>query len=299
MHSYWDDFWALRGYRDAVQLARVLGHEEQAVRFDQWRAEFEQDLVTSIRAAARDHGIDYIPGAAELGDFDATSTTVALNPAQAEAILPPDLLAGTFERYWQQAEQRRLGQRDWKDYTPYELRNVGALLRLGHADRARTMLDYFFADQRPAGWRQWAEVVMREPRQVHFLGDMPHAWISSDYIRSALDLIAWERERDDARVLAAGIPDAWLRRRGVGVRGLSTVHGTLNAHVQRVGAEMRVRIDRGLRSVPRGGFVLPGRSEPWHPASLPASFSYMPDAALPGDADAPSHPAADGPSKAP
>jgi len=134
---------------------------------------------------------------------------------------------------------------------------------------------------------------------VHFLGDMPHAWISSDYIRSALDLIAWEREHDDALVLAAGIPDAWLRRRGVGVRGLSTVHGTLNAHVQRVGGEMRVRIDRGLRSVPRGGFVLPGRREPWHPASLPASFSYVPDMALSGGSDEASSSAANEPSKSP
>ena len=29
----------------------------------------------------KQHKIDFIPGAAELGDFDATSTTVGVNPA--------------------------------------------------------------------------------------------------------------------------------------------------------------------------------------------------------------------------
>ena len=28
MHSYWDDFFALRGYKDATAMARVLGHDD-------------------------------------------------------------------------------------------------------------------------------------------------------------------------------------------------------------------------------------------------------------------------------
>ena len=65
-------------------------------------------------------------------------------------------LAATFERYWQEATARRDGKREWKDYTPYELRSVGALLRLGQPERAWAMLDFFFKDQRPEGWNQWA-----------------------------------------------------------------------------------------------------------------------------------------------
>jgi hypothetical protein len=86
------------------------------------------------------------------------------------------------------------GRRAWRDYTPYELRTVGALVRLGQPDRAHAMLDFFFKDQRPRGWNQWAEVVLPDPREPRFLGDMPHAWVSSDYIRSALDLFAFDRE---------------------------------------------------------------------------------------------------------
>ena len=93
---------------------------------------------------------------------------------------------------------------DWPDYTPYELRAVGAFVRLGQRDRALAALDYFFGDMRPVAWNGWAEVVGRHEREPRFIGDMPHAWISSDYIRSALDLFVHERDRDHALVLAAG-----------------------------------------------------------------------------------------------
>ena len=32
MHSYWDDFFALRGFKDAADLAGILGKEEEARR---------------------------------------------------------------------------------------------------------------------------------------------------------------------------------------------------------------------------------------------------------------------------
>ncbi len=80
MHSYWDNFWALRGYKDAVWIAERLGEREAAVRMAAARDEFRADLDASLRAATARHGIDYLPGAAELGDFDPTSTTIALAP---------------------------------------------------------------------------------------------------------------------------------------------------------------------------------------------------------------------------
>ncbi len=81
MHSYWDDFWALTGYDDAVMIADALGRSDDATQLARSRDEFRDDLYASIRRTVADHGIDYLPGCAELGDFDATSTTIALAPA--------------------------------------------------------------------------------------------------------------------------------------------------------------------------------------------------------------------------
>jgi hypothetical protein len=295
MHSYWDDLWALRGYRDAAFLARTLGLEADARRIEHSLADFSRDFAASIVVAQRKHGISYVPGCADLGDFDATSTTMALSPVQAEAIAPPGAIEATFERYWEFFRNRRDGQEKWEAFTPYEIRNIGAFVRLGWRDRAQELLRWFLDHRSPPGWAQWAEVVWNAPDSARFIGDLPHTWVGSDFVRSALDLFAYERESDDALVLGAGVPAAWAREApGVSVRGLDTWYGPLTYRVKGAGAGLRVEIDSGLR-VPRGGIVVaaPGVTARWRARvngraavvtargevrvrSLPASVVLMP-----------------------
>ena len=261
MHSYWDDFWALRGYKDAVLIAQWLGRDGDAQRFAASRDEFSADLYASIDIATRQKGIDFIPGAAELGDFDATSTTIALAPGGEQAKLPQALLLNTFERYWREFVQRRDGKREWKDYTPYELRTIGTFVRLGWRARAHEALDFFFGDRQPQGWNQWAEVVTSTPRKPFFLGDLPHAWVESDYVRSALDIFAYSREADDALVIAGGVPADWLEGEGVSVQGLRTPHGALAYTLQAEGDVLRFEAPADLE-LPKGGLVL-SLPAPW------------------------------------
>lgn len=257
MHSYWDDFWALKGYDDAVTLAKALGDDAAASRIASARDVFRGDIKASIDNAVRRHRIDYLPGAAELGDFDATSTTIALSPGDGQTWLPPALVSNTFERYWSEFVARRDGKRAWEDYTPYELRTVASFVRLGWRDRIGPLLAFFFADRRPAAWNQWAEVVGRDPRKPRFVGDMPHAWIASDYLRSAYDLFAYERASDQALVLAAGIPAAWLKGEGVGVRRLRTPYGELSYTLREQDGKLTLHVEKGLAVLPPGGVVLP------------------------------------------
>jgi hypothetical protein len=253
MHSYWDDFWALRGYKDAVEIATWLGHASEAKSFAASRDQFAADLHASIATAMRQKGIPFLPGSAELGDFDATSTTIALAPGGEQDALPREALLATFERYWKEFEQRRNDAREWKDYTPYELRTVGTFVRLGWRERALSALDFFFADQQPRAWNQWAEVVSRTPRKPFFLGDLPHAWVASDYVRSALDMFAYTRASDGALVLAAGIPAAWLAGEGIAVDGLRTPGGALQYALSADDTRVRLEIGKGVD----GAFVLP------------------------------------------
>ncbi|MFG6430498.1 hypothetical protein [Roseateles sp. LYH14W] len=280
-YSYWDDFWALRGYKDAVQIAQALGDTPHAVRWAVSRDEFEADLSASIAATAKHYKLDHIAGAADRGDFDATSTTMALNPAQAEGKLPANLLRGTFDRYVAEADARITGAKAWKDYTPYELRNVSALARLGRVDDAHRLLAWFFTHQRPAGWHSWAEVVLPDARKVQFLGDMPHAWISSDYLRAALDLLAYERESTGSLVLGAGLSPAWRAAGDIGVTGLSTAWGRLDYRLVRNSTGWTLHIDRrpdrlpgelrlawpGAGPLPRAN--LDNRVLPWQGRELP------------------------------
>lgn len=260
MHSYWDDFFALRGLKDAAWLAEQLGNRDAAVRFAKSRDEFAHDFHASIRRAIEHHHIDYIPGSADLGDFDPTSTTIGIEPAGDLANLPHDAVIHEFTRAWEESLARMEGRRPWKDYTPYELRQVGTFVHLGWRDRAERLLAFFLDDRRPLGWKQWAEVAAQDYRAPTYLGDIPHLWVGSDFVRSFIDMLAYERESDGALVLGAGIPSSWLDR-GVRVRALRSIYGPLNFSAQRDGERIVVKIS-GVR-VPKGGIVLqlPGVGE--------------------------------------
>ena len=258
MHSYWDDFFALRGLKDAVELAHALSRPEEFQLIAR-RDEFRRDLYASIQFAMAHHRIDFIPGAADLGDFDATSTTIAVSPGGELGLMPETVARGlerTFDRYWDEFVARRDGTKPWENYTPYELRTVGTMVRLGRRDRAHALLDWFFRDQRPAGWYQWAEVVWRDPATPKFIGDMPHTWVGSDYIRSVLDMFAYEREADSSLVVGAGIPDSWVMEKpGVTIRHLSTHYGPLSYTMRNESGNVRVSMAAGL-TIPAGGVVI-------------------------------------------
>jgi hypothetical protein len=209
------------------------------------------------------HSIDYIPGAAELGDFDATSTTIALNPADEQARLPKGALERTFEKYYTNFVNRR-DSSAWELYTPYEWRVVGTFVRMGQKERAHEVADFFLQHQRPRAWHQWAEVVWRDPLTPKFIGDMPHTWVGSDFIRSTLDMFAYERESDSSLVLGAGIPEKWAREgTGVSIRQLSTHYGRLDYSARALGDGIEVKVGGSLR-IPRGGLIV--RSLPDRPA---------------------------------
>jgi hypothetical protein len=254
-YSYWDDFWALEGFGSGAALARALGRSDRAAFWEGREGEFRSDLVASVEAAVRLHGIDFVPGAADRGDFDATSTTVGLAPGNGAADLPPRLLHATFERQWRHFLKRRDEDAPWTDYTPYELRNVGAFIRLGWRERAYQSMRFYMDDRRPEAWNGWAEVVGRRRREIRFIGDMPHAWISSDYIRAMLDMFYYEREADRALVLAAGVPREWLAAEGVAVKDVRTPYGRLAYSIRPKRQSLVLTIAGDAR--PDGGFVLP------------------------------------------
>ena len=147
-------------------------------------------------------------------------------------------------------------------------------MQLGQRQRAHALVDFFFQHQRPSEWHQWAEVVMQKTDSAHFIGDMPHTWVGSEFIRSALDMFAYERDTDSTLVIGAGIPAAWLREDdGVGVTSLSTHYGPLT-YAMRAGKNgVEVRVSSGIR-IPRGGIIVkPPLGRETRITQLPASLT--------------------------
>ena len=169
-YSYWDNFWTLAGYDAAVEVAEALGRRDIAERYRAWRNEFKHDLVASLHASIAQHSIDFIPGAADRGDYDATSTTIGLSIAGMQEQLPQRELRITFERYWQKFLARRNSD-NWEAYTPYEWRNAGAFARLGWRDRISELIAFFMNDRRPSAWNSsarnwWLSAFMRSGRFI-------------------------------------------------------------------------------------------------------------------------------------
>jgi hypothetical protein len=153
---------------------------------------------------------------------------------------------------------------------------VGTFVRMGQTERAHELLDLFMNDRRPAGWNQWPEVVYRDLRAPSFLGDLPHTWVASDFMRSFLDLIAYERDSDQALVLAAGVPDDWIAAPGgVAVRRLPTPWGLLEYSLTAEGGSVRLRVGEGL-TVPPGGIVFRGNVIRKLPAEVVYSSKLLP-----------------------
>lgn len=252
MHSYWDAYFASRGLSDAVSIARLMGDQGAARRLERIIEDFNKDLVNSVTLAMREKGIDYLPGCVELGDFDATSTTVALFPCSLRGVLPEDALQRTFEKYWEFFQARAGGTRDWQDYTPYEHRTAGSMIMLGHRDRAHEIWKWFFEHQRPAGFRHWAEVVWKDERLARFVGDMPHTWVGSDFINAFRTMFVYERH-DGGAVIGAGLPRSWASE-GASVDGLLTPWGTLSVAMS--GTERSVKYEVGRLTAPPGGVWL-------------------------------------------
>jgi hypothetical protein len=255
VHAYWDDFWALRGIGDGVELAQALGEVSEATRLRNLRDELGACLYQSIDTTIAARGLDYIPGSVEWADFDPSATATAIATTDAAERLAPAALAWTFDEYLRGLRKRRRGEIDWNNYSAYEIRILGALVRLGRCDDAHELLEFFLADRRPMGWNQWPEISWRDLRSPGHLGDVPHAWIGAEYVLAVLGMFAYERPSDAALVIAAGISDAWLDA-GVVVEGLATWWGPLRYSMRREGTHV-LRIDAapGL-TMPPGGVVV-------------------------------------------
>jgi hypothetical protein len=207
--SFWDDFWGVKGLRDALFLVKELGSSQEVQWFSDAYETFKSRVLDCLRKSIMKHGIDYIPGAADLGDFDPCSTTIGVDPCEVFEAQDRSILEATFCQYWDFFEGRSKIFGGTDSYTPYEWRVVGTLSRLQMNQQAQAALKFFLSHSRPAGWCHWGEVIWGDQRMPRFIGDAPHGWVGSDYLRSIYSLlIRWE---GDEVFFGEGVPEEWWR----------------------------------------------------------------------------------------
>lgn len=242
-HSYWDDYWALKGWHDGAWLAEQWGDRELARYAREQYAALRESVRRSIEATMAWKGVDTIPAAADLGDGDPTSVSIALDPAGQMDVLPRDALTRTFDRYLADVRKRK-APGELYAYTPYELRNVLTYVYLNRPADAQELLADVVADRRPPEWNMWAEVVHSRLRHPGYLGDMPHTWIGSEYARTIFGMLM--RDADDGLYLLPGAPPAWVAGPGLSISRLPVTYGSLSMTARRTGSTLTVTLDKGI-----------------------------------------------------
>jgi hypothetical protein len=234
MHSYWDNFFTLKGLKDAVEIQKILGEEESYERIKKVRDIFKTNLYNSIKLAMKIRKINYLPGCVELGDFDATSTTIALTPCNEFNNLPKPEVYNTFDKYFEFFTNRRDDKIDWINYTPYENRLIGSFILLDQPERAHVLIDYFLNDQVPHTWNAFAEVVWRDKKTAQFIGDIPHTWVGSDFLNAIRSMFVYENEYDESLVLASALYQDWIDAPGgLSIENLPTYYGEISYSIKK------------------------------------------------------------------
>ena len=258
-HSYWDDYWALKGWHDGEWLAREWGDEEFARWAQQQYEALRASLAASIRLTMEWKGIDFVPASADLGDGDPSSVSIGIDPCGQADLLPLDALLRTFSRYLAEVRRRAAPDAVYA-YTPYEFRNVLTFVHLDQPAEGAELLARLLAGRRPAGWQVLAEVVRSQVRNPYYLGDMPHTWVGAEYVRAVIGMLM--HEDDDRLVLLPGVPGAWLADQGVKISALPTAFGALTLSARRQGAELSVVLEPGLRPETHVALAWPERRRP-------------------------------------
>jgi hypothetical protein len=281
VHSYWDDFWGIRGLEAAADLASAMDQPDVAVCWRDEARKFLADVQRSMDLVISSRQLDYIPGSVEWADFDPTATANAIAQLDFADALPEGPLNRMLDTYMDGFRRKHRGEIPWLNYTAYEIRIIGAFVRLGRRDEAHELLEFFLSDRRPVVWNQWPEITWRDPRSPGHLGDVPHTWIAAEYLLAFASMVACEREAEDRMVLAQGLSWQWISAgpEGFAVRGLMTRFGALDFEIRAAGPD---RIDFLVEKIfmPPGGLSV---SPPLPPGGRIASATDSSGAVLPID----------------
>jgi hypothetical protein len=267
MHSYWDDFWALRGYKDAVEIAQWLGHDEDAKRFAASRDQFRDDLYASLKIAMAQKQITFIPGSAELGDFDATSTTIALAPAassntsrRTRSSRRSNATGASSSSAPKASARGRTTRRTSSAPSARSCASVGRTARTPRSISSST------TSSRAPGTsgRKWSRI-HRANRSSSAIFPTPGSLRTTCVRRSTCS----PYERGDQIVLAAGIPEPWLEGEGIAIDGLRTPGGPLAYSLRANTTTVRLAISRG--TPPPGGFVFTWKGKETRVTRVPAT----------------------------
>lgn len=253
---YWDDFWCVRGLRDAAFAARELGNAKD----EAWMRQQADSLLQATLASVRQLKTSYIPN----GPQDLTSSAMARGTSC--ALWPCDVLdlddsltRRSFDHYWNKWIAPSGGGFVHKDhFWPYAGLDLAiSYLMLGQRERTWTILNWTLEHDPTKGFYSYPEGMFTDDLTLAE-GDMPHGWTCASYLALVRNMLV--RESDGGLALLSGVPEHWLRPgNSISCGKLPTQFGKISFTAQVTGGSLRIAF-QGAKPNARLRVDLPGRN---------------------------------------
>jgi hypothetical protein len=216
-------------------LACALGDLQSGAHLSELCRSFRECLLSSLNLTIKDRGINYFPGSVELADFDPSATAIVGSLINDDQFITKKEFRTTFDKYladFDASHRRDSGK--WVNFTPYEMRIIGTLVKMGRREESYKLLKFFIDERAPRAWNQWPEIVWRDLKAPAHIGDLPHSWVGAEFILSFLSSFAYEKPDSQSLILASGIPNHWLNHGGISIKNLPTYFGKLNYTLRKI-----------------------------------------------------------------
>ena len=236
-HHYWDDLWAIAGYREAAFAASETGQTADAVDFAARADDLQRSVLQSVSLVQARTGTAFVPNGPEdvVSSAMARGATPALWPIRslqgAESL---NLLNDSFRTYFRLWLAPQGGGYSHYLGTLWPYGGLGiahAALRLGMLESTWQVLDWTMAHQTLPGTYAWGEAI--NPRTGGLeLGDMPHSWAAAELISLLRDLVV--SEQDGVLLVNPGTPESWLDPgKHIRLMDAPTEYGLVNVSLSR------------------------------------------------------------------
>src|SRR5581483_8275237 len=228
-YFYWDDFWSLRGLRDAAELCRRVGNDSEAASFEDEAASLDAAIMRSLDLVAERLGTRAMPaGPRRRIDPGVIGSLVACFPLGLLAADHP-AVAATAEvvrdrfcigpAFFQGISHTGLGT-----YLTMQL----AAVELEAGDRrAMERLAWLVAAARDTF--TWPEAIHPQLGTV-CMGDGHHGWAAADFLSFVRTMLVRETA-DGGLAICSMVPDDWSGQ-NFAVHDAPTHHGRLSFAVR-------------------------------------------------------------------
>lgn len=255
-HHYWDDFWCIKGLRDAAYLARELGNARRAKEFEAEASELMKWTRTSFLQVMETEGIDWIPNGPE--DTQSSSMARGTGPGlwPGQSLRPEDpIVLRSFDRYYEKWIKPFGGAYlHHSSFWPYGFELALCYVMLNRREVAHEMIRWHLNHQSFSNAYAWAEQIDTTTHRFR-AGDMPHCWVAADYVNLLRGLLLYETE--DQIVLGAGIPKSWLETgKQIAVDRAPTVFGEIGYSIDWGQKEKQLVVQLFGKARPPAGFLL-------------------------------------------